>query len=188
MMRYFFMSNFADLNMLFDEILRSDLFDSDYYEMQLNEKINEDMLLHYLRIGFKEGLNPSKNFDGNFYLSNYDEVRSCGLNPLLHYFLFGKDNDLKINSEVSLNPVCTRVLTKDAFDKVLSSDNYFEGRWEYFNEIIIELKKLKDCYNILEMGPYKLPLVEGEDVIDYNDYQESFHFRILDISRYRPPV
>ena len=31
------MSNFADLNMLFDEILKSDLFDSDYYEMQLEE-------------------------------------------------------------------------------------------------------------------------------------------------------
>ena len=172
------MSHITDLTMLFDEILKSDLFDAEYYGMQLNEEINENLLSHYLRIGYKNGLNPSKNFDGNFYLNNYGEVKNSGLNPLVHYFLFGKDQDFIINSEVNLNPVSTRVLTKDTYDNIVSSDNYFEGRWEYFNDIIKELKKLKDCFKILEIGPYKLPLVEGEDVIDRDNFRESFPYEI----------
>ena len=170
----------SDLNMLFDEILESNLFDSNYYKMQLNEKVDGNLLSHYLRIGYKEGLNPSKNFDGNFYLSTYDEVKKCGLNPLIHYFLFGKNENFKINPVVNLNPVSTRVLTKDTYNDMVNSDKYFSNtnRWAYFNDIIIELKKLKDCFNILEMGPYKLPLVEGEDVIDKYNFQESFPYDI----------
>lgn len=172
------MSDCNNLNMLFDEILKSDLFDQDYYESQLKEKIDEDLLSHYLRIGYKEGLNPSKYFDGNFYLNEHEDVKNCGLNPLIHYFLFGKDQNFKINPNVNLNPVSTRVLTKDIYDNVVKSDSYYEGRWRYFNDIIDELKKLKDCYNILEMGPFKLPLVKGEDVIDLHDYTKSFPIKV----------
>jgi len=36
-----------------------------------------------------EGKNPSKNFDTNFYLNEYIDVKASGLNPLIHFALYG---------------------------------------------------------------------------------------------------
>jgi len=170
--------SYKDLNSLFDEILKSGLFDFDYYKNQFDEQISENLLTHYLKIGYMEGKNPSKKFNGNFYLNNYPDVRNCGMNPLIHYVLFGKNQNFKINPEVKFNPVCTRLLTRDIFDKMVKEDKYYEGRWEYVEDIIMELSKFNDSYKILEMGPYKLPIVEGEDVIDVKDFSEFYPIQI----------
>lgn len=46
---------------------------------------------HYLSIGYKMGLNPSEKFNGNLYLERYPDVAEEGVNPLIHYILFGKN-------------------------------------------------------------------------------------------------
>ncbi len=67
------------------------LFDEDYYlnnyENQLSD--NQDLLLHYIDYGYKEGKNPSKDFDTLFYLVKYPDV--AGWNPLVHYAIHGRN-------------------------------------------------------------------------------------------------
>lgn len=44
-----------------------------------------DLLTHYLNEGWKEGRDPSGQFDTLRYLSDNPDVAAAGINPLLHY-------------------------------------------------------------------------------------------------------
>lgn len=71
-------------------ILKSNLFDEDYYFSKYNPPISkEHSLLHYLDKGYKEGKNPSEKFDGNGYLKKYPDVKKVNANPLVHYVKYG---------------------------------------------------------------------------------------------------
>lgn len=45
--------------------------------------------MHYIYYGYKEGRQPSKKFDGNYYLQTYPDVKASHLNPLIHYSIYG---------------------------------------------------------------------------------------------------
>ena len=45
---------------------------------------------HYVKLGWREGRNPSLKFDGNQYLSDYPEVAEKGICPLVHYIINGQ--------------------------------------------------------------------------------------------------
>lgn len=47
--------------------------------------------------------NPSKKFDGNYYLRKYDDVRKSKTNPLVHYVLHGKEEGRFPNRQVEMN-------------------------------------------------------------------------------------
>jgi lipopolysaccharide biosynthesis glycosyltransferase len=47
--------------------------------------------LHYLLKGHRRGLDPSPEFSTTSYLNLYHDVRDNGMNPLLHFELFGDD-------------------------------------------------------------------------------------------------
>lgn len=68
------------------------LFNSTWYctiytDLEIKKK---DAFRHYLSIGWRDGKNPSLYFDGIWYLSRYEDVRLLGINPLVHYILFGR--------------------------------------------------------------------------------------------------
>ena len=66
------------------------LFDEEFYIKNYNlEKEDSNLLLHYLYYGYKEGKNPNENFDTNFYLNEYSDVKDSFLNPLIHFAIFG---------------------------------------------------------------------------------------------------
>jgi len=74
-------------------IIESGLFNTEWYQKicpELN-KLPLTPIEHYLSIGYKMGLNPSEKFDGNLYLERYPDVAQEGVNPLIHYILFGKN-------------------------------------------------------------------------------------------------
>lgn len=48
-----------------------------------------DPVQHYLRDGWKSGMNPSPDFDANYYLATHPDVLKAGINPLVHYILHG---------------------------------------------------------------------------------------------------
>ena len=73
----------------YDLIKKENLFDEDFYKSQV-KSFKADYLIHYLYSGFKEGFNPSRDFDGNVYLRKYSDVRDAGLNPLVHFVLYGR--------------------------------------------------------------------------------------------------
>ena len=68
-------------------ILRSGLFDRGYYLLANPDvrKADVDALWHYLRVGWKEGRNPSPLFDTAFYLNSNPDVMQLSINPLVHY-------------------------------------------------------------------------------------------------------
>jgi len=74
-------------------IIESGLFNTEWYQKICPElsKLPLTPIEHYLSIGYKMGLNPSEKFDGNLYLERYPDVAQEGVNPLIHYILFGKN-------------------------------------------------------------------------------------------------
>ncbi len=74
-------------------IKESGLFNVEWYQKICPElsKLPLTPIEHYLSIGYKMGLNPSEEFDGNLYLERYPDVAKEGVNPLIHYILFGKN-------------------------------------------------------------------------------------------------
>jgi GT2 family glycosyltransferase len=97
----------------YKEILKTDLFDKEFY---LNTYYNVaksgmDPLIHYLFYGGNEGKYPSLKFNGNKYLYNYPEVLEYDINPLVHYILKGqyegkkafKVNSLEVRDKIIKN-------------------------------------------------------------------------------------
>ena len=75
-----------------DKIIRnSKYFDSDWYKEKYD--IDIDPANHYLDIGWKENYNPSRLFSTRDYLINNPDI--IGINPLLHYEVFGKNEGRK---------------------------------------------------------------------------------------------
>ena len=75
-------------------IRKNNLFDDEFYLNKYPKvKTSEmDPLLHYIFFGFREGKKPNKDFDGIFYKHHYN----VNINPLVHYALYGKDNQIKV--------------------------------------------------------------------------------------------
>ncbi len=74
----------------YNKINNSGLFDSEFYENTYDD-FSGDALKHYLTRGHLEGKLPSLNFDPDFYLKTYPDVKQSGLNPLFHYVVYGKE-------------------------------------------------------------------------------------------------
>lgn len=72
-------------------IRKSGLFMSLWYTTQYphTHGYRHSLLLHYIRNGASEGLNPNPLFDTVYYLEQNPDVASARFNPLLHYYLFG---------------------------------------------------------------------------------------------------
>ena len=68
---------------------KSPLFNERYYLKQHPNLNKLTPIEHYLLYGWKEGKNPSKDFDNDFYLETHDDVEKSGMNPLLHYLSEG---------------------------------------------------------------------------------------------------
>lgn len=85
-------------------IKKSKLFDENYY-LRHNEDVRTsglDPIKHYIKNGWKEGLNPSERFDTNFYLETYPDVKNAGVNPLVHFIQFGSKERRNTHSENSI--------------------------------------------------------------------------------------
>lgn len=72
--------------------IASPFFDANYYIENYPEAIKDTRLSpleFFLNYGYKQGHNPSKYFDTEFYLSTYPDVKSSDINPLVHYIECG---------------------------------------------------------------------------------------------------
>jgi hypothetical protein len=85
-------------------LLKSKLFDTRfYYDRYIaNDRTAGFPVRHYLNEGWKLGNNPGKQFDGNAYLQNYEDVKNANVNPLLHYILHGKRENRNIVNNMVL--------------------------------------------------------------------------------------
>ena len=76
----------------YDDIKNSEFFDEDFYIEKYGSYIgNQDPLTHYLLFGYKLSFYPSLNFDGDFYLNCYPNIKKQDFNPLFHFIAYGQD-------------------------------------------------------------------------------------------------
>jgi len=116
-------------------IQESELFDAGwyikYYGLDLGNK--EAAVQHYLKYGVEKGLNPSVRFDANLYLARNPDIKRAGVNPLLHYLKFGR------NEGRAFEPVTTRptaaINPADNPDigitdiRLIENSAYFDADW-----------------------------------------------------------
>lgn len=76
---------------------RRAFLDADHYRSQLRlgqrrrlRRSGLDELDHYLREGWRAGLDPSSDFSTDGYLHDNPDVRSAGLDPLTHWVRYGR--------------------------------------------------------------------------------------------------
>lgn len=68
-------------------------FDAGHYRAQVPKlsQLSADALLsHCLIIGTSEGLTPNPTFSGEDYLDAHPDVRKAGINPFLHFAIYGQ--------------------------------------------------------------------------------------------------
>ncbi|MEP2921554.1 MAG: glycosyltransferase [Sulfitobacter sp.] len=67
-------------------------FDKAYYLETYDDVRDADVdpFLHFLIDGWREGRNPSANFQTNFYLSKNEDIASSASNPFIHWVLHGR--------------------------------------------------------------------------------------------------
>jgi len=68
----------------------SSWFNHDFYRSSFPRgKAPEDLISHYLRVGWKEGRDPTPWFSTRHYLAIHQDVAAAAVNPFLHYCLTG---------------------------------------------------------------------------------------------------
>ncbi len=72
-------------------IEESGLFDTQYYLEKYHDVKNSNVnpLVHYVKIGFREGRDPNPLFDTSYYMEQNPDVAGSGINPLAHYVEIG---------------------------------------------------------------------------------------------------
>ena len=125
-----------------------EFLDIDYLEEQINLKV-DDVVYYYLLNPLK--LNPNQNFDTNFYLSVYKDVRDAGVNPFYHFIQNGKKESRLpkkiVNSEeqiISSGYDLKHKLNTDYKKIFLDDENYSLTNSEnIFQAIVFEIQKNK---------------------------------------------
>ncbi len=107
----------------------SDLFDAEYYiKNNAPFALGMDPINHYLQKGAKEGYNPSKYFDTNWYINTYNDVKNSGLNPLIHYITDGKiENRLIRRVSLYKDYPCKEGIAKKY--KIIHDSSLFDEKW-----------------------------------------------------------
>ncbi|MBU9605470.1 glycosyltransferase family 4 protein [Burkholderia multivorans] len=111
-------------------IEQSGLFDRDWY-LAVNADVAAngiDPLTHYLDHGWAEGRNPSLQFDGARYMTQYPDARDFRGGPLVHYLRVGRANGHAVEAvspclpepvvdEPSLDDACREIDASGLFDR-----------------------------------------------------------------------
>ncbi|WP_296876424.1 hypothetical protein [uncultured Methanobrevibacter sp.] len=74
----------------YNAISNSPFFDGDWY-CSVYDVGDVDPINHYLNIGYARGFNPGPDFSTNDYYDANPDVKEYGMNALVHYELYGRD-------------------------------------------------------------------------------------------------
>lgn len=90
-------------------IKKSKLFSKKHYMSQIMcaDKTKNELISHYINIGWELGYTPSCSFNGNLYLEENQDVKKAHICPLVHYLVYGMKEGRKyknINNKVISPP------------------------------------------------------------------------------------
>lgn len=121
-----------------DESAIAPYFDAEFYVTLYPDVLMADMSprSHYLKIGWREARDPSRDFSTAAYLDHNPDAARSGMCPLLHYALIGQREHRKIE------PSAAELVEPELLDAVC----------EHFDESFYRLQtdKLGDIKNALE--------------------------------------
>jgi glycosyltransferase involved in cell wall biosynthesis len=82
-------------------------FDEKFYETAYPEVRNSGLkpIEHYVTIGWREGKDPSPNFNTRYYLTVHADVSAAGMNPLFHFIRFGRSEGRAVAKHDDNSPV-----------------------------------------------------------------------------------
>lgn len=89
-----------------EKIAESDLFDAEWYletypDVKASEEFADNPAAHYTLFGGFEGRKPCLEFNSDFYIRSYADVRQAKANPLVHYLEFGCNESRAFSKPVS---------------------------------------------------------------------------------------
>ena len=160
-------------------IAKSKYFNKRWYLKQNPDvkKAGIDPVEHYLKYGYKEGRNPSKEFDGSIYLSMYRTVAIANINPLLHYEKYGYKAKLKIEPQIVEFPCGTKNIfinnlsTKKNKIKRVAVFASYSANGKIDDYILYYLKGLKKvCDSIIFVSDNPLFPSEADKLLPFVDY------------------
>ncbi len=102
---------------------REELFDEEYYLGQCEEENIISPICHYLSVGYKKGYDPSRYFSTKQYLKRYPDVADDGRNPLIHYCLYGIEEDRLVKHNITLSEL--KVFYEKVYDEELFDEEYY---------------------------------------------------------------
>lgn len=147
-----------------DIIANSEYFDKDWYEStyELTGEF-EDAADHYLNIGYDKRYNPSRKFSTHEYYERNKDIKRSGVNPLLHYEIYGKEEGRKM---------CLSDKEHQWDYDLISKSEYFDREW-YLNQYD-DLNGYDDpVLHYLYVGYAKRynpgPVFNTQDYLDCND-------------------
>lgn len=112
----------------YDKILNLNLFNDEFYRKHYSSYYNGDGLEHYLFYGYRKGFDPSSNFNTIKYLNEYPNVKKEGLNPLVHYVLYG----IKENKEI----FPSQYLIKE---RIIDTNRLYLNNYDFDDEPLISI-------------------------------------------------
>ena len=116
-------------------VKNSPLFDAKWYLAQNTDVKNQKIgaAKHYVKYGWKEGRNPSLDFNTEEYLAEYPELRVKNWCPLFHYMLEHKELMPKIDYKEQifnlLDKYINRYKGKSADYHLIAKSKYFNKNW-----------------------------------------------------------
>ena len=87
--RYLQISELNKMN--YSIIFKSSFFDEEWYKSTYDLDDDVDYVEHYLKEGYKIGYDPGPDFSTNDYYDANPDVKEYGMNALVHYELYGRD-------------------------------------------------------------------------------------------------
>ncbi|NEU13345.1 glycosyltransferase [Methylobacterium sp. BTF04] len=184
-----------------DLILKSRLFDKEYYTNKYGLKNSTNAAMHYCTVGWVSGFNPSIFFDTKFYLATYTDVRDANVNPLVHYLTGGAQERRLPTPGFNVNAFC---LEHPEFD--FQTDNVAElcisryGTYHWNGEqrrvdvlpsdVVEEFKSYfdKDFYRSFYADATPGDVDPYEHFIEYGQYEDRDPSATFDACLYRNKI
>ncbi len=142
----------------YDDIKNSEFFDEDFYIEKYGSYIgNQDPLTHYLLFGYKLSFYPSLNFDGDFYLNCYPNIKKQDFNPLFHFIAYGQDEGKIIQKPYFITRKNEIIKTNE-----LLLNNYEFEKYPLVSIIILNFNGLNHLKRLFK---------EFDDKINYPNYE-----------------
>lgn len=111
------------------KILNSEYFDDNWYRQTYDLKDNTDSVIHFLLVGNDKGNDPGPNFSTYEYYECNKDVELSGMNPLVHYELYGRKENRLIHISDMDERNYNLILNSPYFDK-----NWYESTYGIHDE------------------------------------------------------